>query len=62
MLAIGCQAFTKAATALGGNGELVTDPAQIGPALDRAFASGAPSIVNIVTDPADIYPRSSNLA
>jgi hypothetical protein len=50
------------ATALGGNGELVTDPAQIGPALDRAFASGVPSIVNIVTDPADIYPRSSNLA
>jgi acetolactate synthase I/II/III large subunit len=57
----GCR-YDQIATALGGNGELVTDPAQIGPALDRAFASGAPSIVNIVTDPADIYPRSSNLA
>ena len=57
----GCR-YDQIATALGGNGELVTDPSQIGPALDRAFASGAPSIVNIVTDPADIYPRSSNLA
>ncbi|MEY4229754.1 MAG: hypothetical protein RLZZ362_603 [Actinomycetota bacterium] len=57
----GCR-YDQIATALGGNGELVTAPAQIGPALDRAFASGAPSIVNIVTDPADIYPRSSNLA
>lgn len=57
----GCR-YDQIATALGGNGELVTDPSQIGPALDRAFASGVPSIVNVVTDPADIYPRSSNLA
>jgi acetolactate synthase-1/2/3 large subunit len=49
-------------TALGGGGELVTSPDEIGPALDRAFASGVPYLVNIVTDPADIYPRSSNLA
>ena len=27
-------------TALGGGGELVRDPREIGPALDRAFASG----------------------
>ena len=33
----------------------------IGPALDRAFASGVPYLVNVLTDPADVYPRTSNL-
>jgi acetolactate synthase-1/2/3 large subunit len=47
--------------ALGGHGELVTDPAEIGPAIDRALASGAPALVNVLTDPADVYPRSSAL-
>src|SRR5699024_6423434 len=36
--------------ALGGAGETVTDPAGIGPALDRAFASGVSYLVNVVTD------------
>ncbi|HEU5085606.1 MAG TPA: acetolactate synthase [Acidimicrobiales bacterium] len=48
--------------ALGGAGETVTDPAEVGPALDRALASGVPYLVNVITDPADAYPRSSNLA
>ncbi len=47
--------------ALGGHGELVTEPAEVGPALDRAFATPGPSLVNVLTDPADAYPRSSNL-
>ena len=47
--------------ALGGAGETVDDPKDIGTALDRAFASGAPYLVNVMTDPADVYPRSSNL-
>ena len=47
--------------ALGGHGELVEDPAELGPALDRAFATKGPSLVNVLTDPADAYPRSSNL-
>jgi acetolactate synthase-1/2/3 large subunit len=47
---------------LGGAGELVTRPQDIGPALDRAFASGVPYLVNIVTDPEVAYPRSTNLA
>ncbi len=47
--------------ALGGAGETVTDADQIGAALDRAFASGVPYLVNVLTDPADVYPRSSNL-
>ena len=47
--------------ALGGAGETVSDPGDIGPALDRAFASGVPYLVNVLTDPADAYPRSSSL-
>jgi acetolactate synthase I/II/III large subunit len=49
-------------TALGGHGELVAEPGEIGPALDRAFATPGPSLVNVLTDPSDAYPRSSNLA
>ncbi len=47
--------------ALGGHGELVEEPEDLGPALDRAFATKGPSLVNVLTDPADAYPRSSNL-
>jgi acetolactate synthase I/II/III large subunit len=54
--------YDQVVTALGGHGELVTEPAEVGPALDRAFASKGVSLVNILTDPADAYPRSSNLA
>jgi acetolactate synthase-1/2/3 large subunit len=57
----GCR-YDEVVRSLGGGGELVTSPSEIGPALDRAFASGVPYLVNVVTDPADVYPRSSNLA
>jgi len=40
----------------------VRSPAELGPALDRAFASGVPYLVNVLTDPDDSYPRSSVLA
>jgi len=45
--------------ALGGAGETVSDPRQIGPALDRAFASGVPYLVNVITDVNATYPRNS---
>lgn len=45
--------------ALGGAGETVTDPKQIGPALDRAYASGVPYLVNVITDVEAAYPRST---
>ncbi len=45
--------------ALGGGGETVTDPAQIGPAIDRAMASGMPYLVNVMTDPEAAYPRTT---
>ena len=53
--------YDEVVRALGGAGETVTDPAGIGPALDRAFASGVPYLVNVMTDPTDVYPRTSNL-
>ncbi len=54
--------YDEVVRSLGGAGEMVTDPREIGPALDRGFASGVPYMVNVVTDPNDVYPRSSNLA
>lgn len=48
--------------ALGGAGETVTRAADLGPALRRAFDSGVPYLVNVLTDPGDAYPRSSSLA
>jgi acetolactate synthase-1/2/3 large subunit len=54
--------YDDVVTALGGAGETVQKSADIGPALQRAFASGVPYLVNVLTDPADAYPRSSNLA
>ena len=56
----GCR-YDQVVAALGGAGEVVERPADIGPALDRAFAAGVPYLVNVLTDPADVYPRSSNL-
>ncbi|HTA06909.1 MAG TPA: acetolactate synthase [Streptosporangiaceae bacterium] len=54
----GCR-YDQVVTALGGGGELVTQPQEIGPALRRAFAAGVPYLVNVVTDPQDVYPRST---
>ena len=45
--------------ALGGGGETVTDPKGIGPALDRAYASGVPYLVNVITDVEAAYPRAT---
>lgn len=54
--------YDKVVEALGGRGELVDEPGAIGPALDRAFSTPGVSLVNVLTDPGDAYPRSSNLA
>lgn len=45
--------------ALGGAGETVARPEDLGAALDRAFASGVPYLVNVLTDAAAAYPRST---
>jgi len=51
--------YDEVVRALGGAGEIVTRPDGIAPALHRAFASGVPYLVNVITDPAIAYPRST---
>jgi acetolactate synthase-1/2/3 large subunit len=46
--------YDKFAQMLGGYGEEVRDPADIGPALRRARESGKPSLINVWVDP-DVY-------
>jgi acetolactate synthase I/II/III large subunit len=48
--------------ALGGHGELVRAPGELAAAFERALASGKPALINVLTDPAVVYPRRSNLA
>jgi len=55
----GCR-YDEVVRALGGAGETVTSPGEIGPALRRAFAAGTPYLVNVVTDPEIAYPRSTS--
>jgi len=43
--------YEKVVEAFGGHGEFVTDPAEVGAAIDRALASGKMSCVNVITDP-----------
>jgi acetolactate synthase-1/2/3 large subunit len=57
----GCR-YDAVVRALGGHGELVKRPDELRPALERAFASGKPALVNVLTDPSVVYPRRSNLA
>jgi len=47
---------------LGCDGVLVRHPDELRPALERAFESGRPTLVNVLTDPEIAYPRKSNLA
>ncbi|HEY3993082.1 MAG TPA: acetolactate synthase [Ktedonobacteraceae bacterium] len=54
--------YDKMVEALGGYGELVERPADIRPALERAFASGLPACVNVLLDPDKPYSRSTNVA
>ena len=46
---------------LGGYGELVTEPDQIRPALQRAFDAGVPACINVMVD-AGLMRRASYLA
>jgi acetolactate synthase-1/2/3 large subunit len=51
--------YDEVVTALGGAGETVVNPADIGPAMDRAFASGVPYLINVATDTSVAYPRAT---
>ncbi|MGH2937295.1 MAG: thiamine pyrophosphate-dependent enzyme, partial [Solirubrobacterales bacterium] len=47
---------------LGCEGVVVREPDELRPALERAFSSGVPTLVNVITDPEVVYPRKANLA
>lgn len=50
--------FHEIVKVLGGYGELVTEPGQIRGALNRAFSSGVPALINVTTDPEAISPAT----
>jgi acetolactate synthase-1/2/3 large subunit len=54
--------YDQVVEALGGHGELVREPGELRPALERALSAGQPALVNVLTDPEIAYPRRSNLA
>jgi acetolactate synthase-1/2/3 large subunit len=50
--------YDKVVEAFGGYGETVTEPDQIRPALERAFAAGVAACINVITDPTVRYGHS----
>lgn len=55
---LGLVHYEKAAEGLGAYGELVEKPADIVPALGRAFKSGKPACLNVLTDPDAVSPAT----
>jgi len=53
--------FHELVKVLGGYGELITEPGEIRGAIERAFSSGVPSLINITTDPEAISPSTYGL-
>jgi len=51
--------YDEVVRGLGGAGELISSPAEIAPALRRAFASGVPYLLNVITDVDAEYPRTT---
>jgi thiamine pyrophosphate-dependent acetolactate synthase large subunit-like protein len=48
---LGHSRYDLMAAAFGCHAEFVEEPEQIRAALERAFASGKPAVVNVITDP-----------
>ncbi len=55
---LGLVHYEKAAEGLGACGELVEKPADIVPALERAFRSGKPTCLNVLIDPDVVSPAT----
>ncbi len=53
---LGPTRYDQAAAGFGCHAELVEDPADLGPAIERSFASGLPACINVMTDPSVISP------
>jgi acetolactate synthase-1/2/3 large subunit len=45
---LGDRPYDKMVEGMGGYGERVEDPNEIGPALERAFDSGKPACINVM--------------
>jgi acetolactate synthase-1/2/3 large subunit len=54
--------YDQIAETFGCHSELVEKPANLRPALDRAFSAGKPALINVLTDPEVVYPRKAVLA
>ncbi|MFP4477363.1 MAG: thiamine pyrophosphate-binding protein [Desulfatibacillaceae bacterium] len=59
---IGRVDYHRMVEAIGGAGFFVENPADIRPALEKAFAAGVPACVNVMTDPTTVSPGSVALA
>jgi acetolactate synthase-1/2/3 large subunit len=55
---LGLVHYERAAEGLGAYGELVEKPADIAPALERAFKSGKPACLNVLVDPDVVAPAT----
>ena len=55
---LGPRPYEKMVEGLGGYGELVTRDEDIIPALERAFSSGKPACINVITDPTVTSPAT----
>lgn len=53
---LGPTRYDLAASGFGCHAELVEEPAEIGPAVQRALESGKPACINVMTDPSVISP------
>ena len=53
---LGATRYDLAAIGFGCHGEHVVEPGDLLPALERAFASGKPACLNVMTDPSVISP------
>jgi acetolactate synthase-1/2/3 large subunit len=54
--------YDKVVEALGGHGEYCERPEQIRPALERAFASGKPALINVKIRKDEGAPKGSTYA
>jgi acetolactate synthase-1/2/3 large subunit len=53
--------YDELVAAMGGYGELVENPEEIGPSLKRAFASGKPACINVLLDPEGMAKTGSSM-
>ena len=53
--------YDRLMEALGGRGERITEPGDLGVAMKRGLASDEPTLLDVVIDPEVIYPRAADI-